>query len=45
LATIWLGIETRGRNLEQLNKAATDGAAAKALKREKAAEASALTSK
>jgi putative MFS transporter len=27
LATIWLGIETRGRNLEQLNRAAAEGAA------------------
>jgi putative MFS transporter len=25
--TIWLGVETRGRNLEQLTKAATEGAA------------------
>jgi putative MFS transporter len=33
LATIWLGIETRGRNLEQLNQAATDAAFAKARER------------
>ena len=38
LATIWLGIETRGRNLEQLNKAATDAAANKARQREELAE-------
>jgi hypothetical protein len=28
LATIWLGIETRGRNLEQLNPVAAERAAA-----------------
>ena len=27
LATIWLGIETKGQNLEQLNKDGTEGAA------------------
>jgi putative MFS transporter len=38
LSTIWLGIETRGRNLEQLNQAATDAAAAKGKERADAAE-------
>ena len=38
LATIWLGIETRGRNLEQLNQAATDAAATKFRQREELAE-------
>jgi hypothetical protein len=27
LATIWLGIETKGQNLEQLNKEGAEGAA------------------
>jgi putative MFS transporter len=34
LATIWLGIETRGRNLEQLNRAAAEGAAAHSLRQD-----------
>jgi len=29
-ATVWIGIETRGRNLEQLTRAATEGAANRA---------------
>ncbi|MGA2989768.1 MAG: MFS transporter, partial [Candidatus Korobacteraceae bacterium] len=43
LSTIWLGIETRGRNLEQLNQAATDAAAAKGLERAEAAAEKART--
>jgi putative MFS transporter len=35
IATIWLGIETRGQNLEQLTQAATEGAA-RVLKEEEA---------
>ncbi len=43
LATLWLGIETRGRNLEQLNQAATDEAAEKLRLRKEVTEGAHIT--